>query len=116
MKKGSTTIIALFVLLAINTSAILAQTSGDAKVEIRGTVEDTDGSAIPNATVAIYNQTETEILTGTSTERDGSMFVGSGISKELFNRKATISLSVRDLLNSRQYDGEIINSNSLYRQ
>lgn len=48
----------------------------------------------------------------TQGREDGSMFVGSGLSKELFNRKAVISLSVRDLLNSRQYDGEIINPNS----
>lgn len=48
----------------------------------------------------------------TQGRENGSMFVGSGISKEFFNRKAVISLSVRDLLNSRQYDGEIINPNS----
>lgn len=48
----------------------------------------------------------------TQGREDGNMFVGSGISKELLNRRATISLNVRDLFNSRQYDGEIINPNS----
>jgi len=48
----------------------------------------------------------------TQGREDGSMFVGSGISKELLNRRATLSLNVRDLFNSRQYDGEIINPNS----
>lgn len=49
-----------------------AQTSNDTRAEITGSVEDTDGSAIPNATVAIYNQAESEILEGTSTKEDGS--------------------------------------------
>lgn len=48
----------------------------------------------------------------TQGREDGSMFVGSGISKEFLNRRATLSLNVRDLFNSRQYDGEIINPNS----
>lgn len=48
----------------------------------------------------------------TQGREDGSIFVGSGISKEFLNRKATISLNVRDLFNSRGYDGEIINPNS----
>lgn len=48
----------------------------------------------------------------TQGRRDGSMFVGSGISKEFLNRRATLSLNVRDLFNSRQYNGEIVNPNS----
>lgn len=48
----------------------------------------------------------------TQGNEDGSMFVGSGLSKELLNNRATLSLNVRDLFNSRQYDGEIINPNS----
>lgn len=48
----------------------------------------------------------------TQGREDGSMFVGSGISREFLNRRATLSLNVRDLFNSRQYDGEIINPNS----
>lgn len=59
---------------------VSAQSSSEAQAEITGSVEDTDGSAIPNATVAIYNQAETEILTGTSTEEDGqfSLMVDPG--------------------------------------
>lgn len=48
----------------------------------------------------------------TQGRRDGSFFMGSGISKDLLNRRASISLNVRDLFNSRQYEGEIINPNS----
>jgi outer membrane receptor protein involved in Fe transport len=48
----------------------------------------------------------------TQGREDGSMYVGSGISKEFLNRRATLSLNVRDLFNSRQYNGEIINPNS----
>lgn len=72
MKKVTTTIIVLICMLAMNMPALLAQTSGEASAQIMGMVEDTDGSAIPNATIAIYNQAETEILTGTSSESDGS--------------------------------------------
>lgn len=42
----------------------------------------------------------------------GSMFVGSGISKQLFNERVTLSLNVRDLFNSRQSDREIIQPES----
>lgn len=51
---------------------VFAQSPGDEKAEITGSVEDTDGTVIPNATIAIYNQAETEILTGTSSGENGS--------------------------------------------
>lgn len=48
----------------------------------------------------------------TQGQESGDAYVGSGISKELFSGKATISLNARDLFNSRQSDREIINPNS----
>lgn len=72
MKKVTTILIVLTCMLALNVPAILAQTSGEASAQLSGMVEDIDGSVIPNATIAIYNQAETEILTGTSSETDGS--------------------------------------------
>lgn len=48
----------------------------------------------------------------TQGRNSGSAYVGSGISKEILNGKGTISLNVRDLLNSRQSDREIINPTS----
>lgn len=42
----------------------------------------------------------------------GSAYVGSGMSKEILDGQGTISLNVRDLLNSRQSDREIINPTS----
>lgn len=48
----------------------------------------------------------------TQGRNSGSAFVGSGLSRELFNGKATLSLNVRDLFNSRQSDREIINPDS----
>lgn len=42
----------------------------------------------------------------------GRSYVGSGLSREVMDGKATIALSVRDLLNSRQSDREVINPNS----
>ncbi|HBQ59466.1 MAG TPA: TonB-dependent receptor, partial [Balneolaceae bacterium] len=40
--------------------------------------------------------------------RGARSFVGSGLSKELLDGKASISLNVRDLFNSRNSDREII--------
>ncbi|MDZ7717391.1 MAG: outer membrane beta-barrel family protein [Balneolaceae bacterium] len=48
----------------------------------------------------------------TQGRRDGSLFFGGALAKELFNRKATLSLNVRDLFNSRLSDREINNPNS----
>lgn len=70
--KKSAAIFTIFILIGIGLPASgFAQSSSDAKAEITGLVEDTDGTPIPNATVAIYNQEESEIITGTSTEEDG---------------------------------------------
>lgn len=43
----------------------------------------------------------------------GSSFVNFGIAKELFNRRGTISLNVRDLFNARRHD-EVINDRYTY--
>lgn len=43
---------------------------------------------------------------------DGSLFFGGAIAKEFFDGRATISLNVRDLFNSRLSDREIINPES----
>ncbi|MDR9409904.1 MAG: TonB-dependent receptor, partial [Balneolaceae bacterium] len=51
---------------------VYAQNSSDEKAEVIGTIQDSDGSPVPNATVAIYNQAQSEILTGTSSLEDGS--------------------------------------------
>lgn len=48
----------------------------------------------------------------TQGSEDGSLFFGGALAKELFNRKATLSLNVRDLFNSRLSDREINNPNS----
>jgi len=48
----------------------------------------------------------------TQGRESGSAYLGSGISKEIFGGKGTLSLSARDLLNSRQSDREIINPTS----
>lgn len=48
----------------------------------------------------------------TQGRNSGSAFIGSGISRELFDGNATLSLNVRDLFNSRQSDREIINPTS----
>ncbi|WP_340103813.1 outer membrane beta-barrel family protein [Rhodohalobacter sp. 8-1] len=48
----------------------------------------------------------------TQGQESGDAYVGSGLSKELLDGRATISLNVRDLLNTRQSDREIINPNS----
>ena len=44
----------------------------------------------------------------TQGRRAGRSFVGSGISKDLLDGKANISLNIRDLFNSRNSDREII--------
>lgn len=48
----------------------------------------------------------------TQGRNSGSAFMGSGLAKELLDGKATLSVNVRDLFNSRQSDREIINPNS----
>ncbi len=49
----------------------------------------------------------------TTQGRDGgSAFVGSGLSKDVFDGRGLLSLSIRDLFNSRQSDNEIINPTS----
>lgn len=48
----------------------------------------------------------------TQGRQDGSIFFGGALAKELFNRKGTLSLNVRDLFNSRLSDQEIINPDS----
>jgi outer membrane receptor protein involved in Fe transport len=48
----------------------------------------------------------------TQGRRASSMFFGSGISKRLLDNRATLSLNVRDLFNTRLSDREIINSDS----
>lgn len=68
MKK----LILIFATLGLIAGGVSAQSSSEDQAEITGSVEDTDGTAIPNATIAIYNQAETEILTGTSSEEDGN--------------------------------------------
>lgn len=44
----------------------------------------------------------------TQGRQNGSSFVNFGIAKELFDRRGTLSLSVRDLFNARRHD-EVIN-------
>lgn len=51
----------------------------------------------------------------TQGRRAGTSHVSSGIAKELFDRKATISLNVRDLFNARRHD-EIINEANSYSE
>lgn len=48
----------------------------------------------------------------TQGQEAGDAYVGAGISRELLDGKATISLNARDIFNSRQSDREIINPNS----
>lgn len=72
MKKLTLIVTALFLIWGGSSAGLLAQTSSEATAEITGTVEDVSGSAIPNATIAILNQENTEILTGTSSGEDGS--------------------------------------------
>ncbi|WP_069132686.1 outer membrane beta-barrel family protein [Rhodohalobacter halophilus] len=48
----------------------------------------------------------------TQGRRGGSAFFGAGLSKQLWDRKARISLNVRDLFNSRNSDREVIRDNS----
>ena len=48
----------------------------------------------------------------TQGQEAGDAYVGAGISRELLDRKVTISVSARDIFNSRQSDREIINPNS----
>lgn len=67
--------IAVFMMWGLCAQSLPAQTSGGEPVQISGTVEAADGSAIPNATIAIYDEEETEILTGTSSEADGSFLL-----------------------------------------
>lgn len=50
----------------------------------------------------------------TQGRRAGRSFVGTGLSRELMNGRANISLNVRDVFNSRNSDREIIEPN-LYR-
>lgn len=45
--------------------------SQSGEVEITGSVQNSDGNEVPNATVAIYDESETEILSGTSTDDSG---------------------------------------------
>lgn len=71
MKKLILIFITLALTSGVYTGSIFAQSSSDEKAEIIGSVEDPDGTVIPNATIAIYNQAETEILTGTSSNGDG---------------------------------------------
>ncbi|MEX0662823.1 MAG: TonB-dependent receptor [Balneolaceae bacterium] len=48
----------------------------------------------------------------TQGQESGSAFVGTGLAKELFDGRGSLSLNVRDLFNSRQSDDEIINPTS----
>jgi outer membrane receptor protein involved in Fe transport len=48
----------------------------------------------------------------TQGREDGSLFFGGALAKEFLDRRATISLNVRDLFNSRLSDREVINPNS----
>jgi len=48
----------------------------------------------------------------TQGREDGSLFFGGALAKEFFDRRATVSLNVRDLFNSRLSDREVINPNS----
>lgn len=48
----------------------------------------------------------------TQGQESGDAYIGSGISRRLFDGRATISLNARDILNSRKSDREIINPNS----
>ncbi|MEX0686146.1 MAG: outer membrane beta-barrel family protein [Balneolales bacterium] len=48
----------------------------------------------------------------TQGRRGGSMFVGAALAKELFNRRANVSLNIRDLFNTRHSDREVINPES----
>lgn len=72
MKKLTNFLVAFLVIWALNSQALLAQSTGEAKASVTGVVEDPNGEVIPNATVAFFNETETEIITGTSTKEDGT--------------------------------------------
>ncbi|MFO7845153.1 MAG: outer membrane beta-barrel family protein [Balneolaceae bacterium] len=48
----------------------------------------------------------------TQGRNNGRSFVGSGLSREIMDGRATLSLNVRDLFNSRQSDREVINPQS----
>jgi outer membrane receptor protein involved in Fe transport len=48
----------------------------------------------------------------TQGREDGSLFFGGALAKEFLDRRASISLNVRDLFNSRLSDREVINPNS----
>jgi len=48
----------------------------------------------------------------TQGQESGDAYIGAGLSRELLDGQATVSLNARDILNSRQSDREIINPNS----
>lgn len=75
MKFNKHLFLTLILLLGTNMAVLLAQSSSSEKAEITGTVVATDGNSIPNATVVIYNESETEIVKGTSSGEDGSFMV-----------------------------------------
>lgn len=76
MKKSGITFVGLFLISVVYCQSVKAQTSsGDEQAEITGSVENTNGNVVPNATVAIYDEEETEILIGTSSGEDGSFLL-----------------------------------------
>lgn len=66
----------LFILFSTSAMipAALAQSDNE-NGEISGRIVDSDNNVVPNATVAIYDETETDLISGTNTDEDGAFSI-----------------------------------------
>ncbi|MDX1638299.1 MAG: outer membrane beta-barrel family protein, partial [Balneolaceae bacterium] len=64
--------LAILFLLTASPQISNAQTAADAKAEVTGHVENNEGQNVINASVAIYDSTRSEIVTGTTTDSTGN--------------------------------------------
>ena len=65
----------LLTALVLSSSTFAFAQSGANKVEINGSVQDTEGEVLVNASVAVYDEEETSIITGVVSDVDGNFVV-----------------------------------------